>query len=94
MGGIGAVQIFNSLQLQNMLVARTSSVKRLARSFATVVETSGVKVAAIDNNQPTSSVTVFIKAGSRFEPKDGVANALKNFAFKVSCLEAIRYTTR
>ncbi|KAF8970643.1 Metalloenzyme, LuxS/M16 peptidase-like protein [Flammula alnicola] len=68
-----------------MLAARTSTarnVQRIARSFSTVVDTAGVKVAAIDHNQPTSSVTVFVKAGSRFEPKEGVANALKNFAFK------------
>ncbi|KAF9472629.1 LuxS/MPP-like metallohydrolase [Pholiota conissans] len=60
----------------------TRNVRRIARSFATVVDTAGVKVAAIDQNQPTSSVTLFVKAGSRFEPKEGVANALKNFAFK------------
>ncbi|KAF9529874.1 Metalloenzyme, LuxS/M16 peptidase-like protein [Crepidotus variabilis] len=65
-----------------MLAARARNIQRLARSFATVVDSTGVKVAAIDNNQPTSSVTVLVKAGSRFEPKDGVANALKNFAFK------------
>jgi hypothetical protein len=59
------------------------NVQRMARSFATVVDTTSVKVAAVDYNQPTSSVTVLVKAGSRFEPKQGVANALKNFAFKV-----------
>ena len=57
---------------------------RLARSFATVVDSSsGVKVAAIDNGQPASAVTFLVKAGSRFENKPGVAHALKNFAFKV-----------
>jgi len=68
-----------------MLAARASSrnVQRIARSFATVVDTTGVKVAAVDHHQPTTSVTVLVKAGSRFEPKEGVANALKNFAFKV-----------
>ena len=69
-----------------MLASRASTactVQRIARSFATVVDTTGVKVAAVDYNQPTSSVTVLVKAGSRFEPKRGVANALKNFAFKV-----------
>ncbi|KAH9476831.1 Cytochrome b-c1 complex subunit 2, mitochondrial [Psilocybe cubensis] len=68
-----------------MLAARASTarnVQRITRSFATVVDTSGVKVAAVDHNQPTASVTVLVKAGSRFEPKEGVANALKNFAFK------------
>lgn len=69
-----------------MLASRASTVRnvqRIARSFATVVDTTGVKVAAVDYKQPTSSVTVLVKAGSRFEPKQGVANALKNFAFKV-----------
>ena len=69
-----------------MLASRASAarnVQRLVRSFAAVVDTTGVKVAAVDYNQPTSSVTVLVKAGSRFEPKQGVANALKNFAFKV-----------
>jgi ubiquinol-cytochrome c reductase core subunit 2 len=71
-----------------MLAARASTarnIQRIARSFATAVDTAGVKVAAVNHNQPTSSVTVLVKAGSRFETKDGVANALKNFAFKV-CL--------
>ena len=72
-----------------MLAARTSTVRSLqrtarqARSFASVADSAGVKVAAVDYNQPTSSVTVLVKAGSRFETKPGVANALKNFAFKV-----------
>lgn len=67
-----------------MLTSGVRNIQRLARSFATIVDTTGVKVAAIDTNQPTSSVTVLVKAGSRFESKQGVANALKNFAFKVS----------
>lgn len=69
-----------------MLAARASAVRsasRIARSFATVVDTAGVKVAAIDNGEPTSSVTFLVKAGSRFENKPGVAHALQNFAFKV-----------
>ena len=70
-----------------MLAARVSSkrnVSRIARNFATVVDTAGVKVASIDNGQPTSAVTFLVKAGCRFENKPGVAHALKNFAFKVS----------
>ncbi|KAF8651070.1 hypothetical protein AX16_004933 [Volvariella volvacea WC 439] len=68
-----------------MLASRTStarSVQRIARLFATAADTAGLKVAALDNNQPTAAVTVLVKAGSRFEPKPGVAHALKNFAFK------------
>lgn len=68
-----------------MLAARTSAVRsasRVARSFATVVDHAGVKVAAVDNGEATSSVTFLVKAGSRFENKPGVAHALQNFAFK------------
>ena len=69
-----------------MLASRATSrdVQRIARSFSIVVDTTGVKVAAVDHNHP-----VLVKAGSRFEPKEGVANALKNFAFKVRCIEII-----
>jgi len=68
-----------------MLAARTSAARgasRLFRSFATVVDTAGVKVAAVDNGEPTSAVTFLVKAGSRYENKPGVAHALQNFAFK------------
>lgn len=58
---------------------------RLRRNFATVVDTAGFKLAAVDNGQPTSAVTFLIKAGSRYEPKPGLSHVLKNFAFKV-CL--------
>jgi predicted Zn-dependent peptidase len=53
------------------------------RKFATVVESSGLKVAAVDNGQPSASVTLLVKAGSRHESKAGLAHALKNYAFKV-----------
>ncbi|EPT00043.1 hypothetical protein FOMPIDRAFT_1023992 [Fomitopsis schrenkii] len=68
-----------------MLASRSSaarSASRIARNFATVVDTAGVKVAAVDNGEPTSAVTFLVKAGSRFESKPGVAHALKGFAFK------------
>ncbi|KAJ7180552.1 Metalloenzyme, LuxS/M16 peptidase-like protein [Mycena filopes] len=56
---------------------------RLARrSFATVVDTAGFKVAALDANQPTVAITILAKAGPRYQSKPGVAHALKNFAFK------------
>lgn len=69
-----------------MLAARTSTARnasRFVRSFATVVDTAGVKVAAVDNGESTSAVTFLVKAGSRYESKPGVAHALQNFAFKV-----------
>ncbi|KAJ3742790.1 Metalloenzyme, LuxS/M16 peptidase-like protein [Lentinula detonsa] len=79
-----------------MLTARASSrtVQRVARNFATVVDSAGVKVAAVDNNQPTASVTFLIKAGSRFESKPGVAHGLKNFAFKSSAKRSTLGTVR
>jgi hypothetical protein len=73
----------------SMLAARASasrSVQRIVRNFATVVDAAGVKVASIDHGQPTSTVTILVNAGSRFQPKAGVAHALKNFAFKVSSI--------
>ncbi|KAF7308631.1 Peptidase-M16 domain-containing protein [Mycena chlorophos] len=65
-----------------MLSSTRASVRLARRSFATVVDTAGLKVAAIDSNQPTVSVTVLAKAGPRYQSKPGVAHALKNFAFK------------
>ncbi|KAI0323501.1 ubiquinol-cytochrome C reductase complex core protein 2 [Cubamyces sp. BRFM 1775] len=68
-----------------MLAARASAARaasRIARNFATVVDSAGVKVAAADNGEATSAVTFIVKAGSRFESKPGVAHALKNYAFK------------
>ncbi|KAH9942099.1 Metalloenzyme, LuxS/M16 peptidase-like protein [Amylocystis lapponica] len=60
----------------------TRNASRIARNFATVVDAAGVKVAAVDNGEPTSAVTFLVKAGSRYESKPGVAQALKGFAFK------------
>lgn len=72
--------------LHDMLAARVSSARRatrIARGFASVVDTAGLKVASVDNGQPTSAVTFLVKAGSRYESKAGLAHALKNYAFKV-----------
>ena len=66
-----------------MLAATRAARRGAVRSFATVVDAAGVKVAAADNGEATSSVTFLVKAGSRYEPKPGVAHALKNYAFKV-----------
>ncbi|KIO27350.1 hypothetical protein M407DRAFT_243378 [Tulasnella calospora MUT 4182] len=67
-----------------------------ARAYATVASSSSANVASINHGQPTSSVTVLVKAGSRYETKPGVAHCLKNFAFKDtekrSALRTIRET--
>ncbi|GJE98662.1 hypothetical protein PsYK624_148970 [Phanerochaete sordida] len=67
-----------------MLAARTSASRatRAVRHFATAVDAAGVKVAAADNGEATSTVTFLVKAGSRYQNKPGVAHALTNFAFK------------
>ncbi|RDB17516.1 Cytochrome b-c1 complex subunit 2, mitochondrial [Hypsizygus marmoreus] len=79
-----------------MLAARASTrnAQRIARSFATVADSAGLKVAAVDYNQPTSAVTFLVKAGSRFESKPGVAHALKNFAFKSTAKRSAIGTVR
>jgi hypothetical protein len=60
----------------------------LKRAYATVADASGVKVAGVESAAPaaTSSVTVVVKAGSRYETKPGAAHVLKSFAFKVGLL--------
>jgi ubiquinol-cytochrome c reductase core subunit 2 len=57
----------------------------LRRGYATVSEAAGVKVLGIETGlQPsTSTISVVVKAGSRFETQPGLAHVLKNFAFKV-----------
>jgi ubiquinol-cytochrome c reductase core subunit 2 len=65
------------------MLRATRLVTASKRGFATVVDASqGFKVAAVDNGQPTSSVTVLLKAGSRYESKPGLAHTLSNFTFK------------
>ncbi|KZS88748.1 ubiquinol-cytochrome C reductase complex core protein 2 [Sistotremastrum niveocremeum HHB9708] len=64
------------------VASRRISSSNAKKSFATVVEAAGYKVSAVDNGEPTSSVTILAKAGPRYESKTGVAQVLKNFAFK------------
>ncbi|KIK66374.1 hypothetical protein GYMLUDRAFT_218498 [Collybiopsis luxurians FD-317 M1] len=73
---------------------RVNAAAAAGRSFATVVDSAGIKVASVDNNQATSSVTFLVKAGSRFEPKAGVAHGLKNFAFKGTAKRSALGTVR
>ncbi|KAM6493021.1 Metalloenzyme, LuxS/M16 peptidase-like protein [Amanita muscaria] len=77
-----------------MLTAAARNVQRIARNYATVVDSAGVRVASIDHGHPTSTVTVFVKAGSRFQPAAGVAHALKNFAFKSTAKRSALGTVR
>ena len=65
----------------------------LNRTYATVAESSGVKVAGFERGAPAGTVnlTVVVKGGSRYETKPGVAHVLKNFAFKVGVLGLSRW---
>ncbi|WWC94612.1 hypothetical protein V866_001459 [Kwoniella sp. B9012] len=59
----------------------------LRRSVSSKASSAGgVSVIGFENKGPaaTSSLTVAIKAGSRFESTPGVAHVLKNFAFKAT----------
>jgi ubiquinol-cytochrome c reductase core subunit 2 len=80
-----------------MFATRASAARRVShavRSFATVVDSAGFKVATVDKGQPTSAVTFLVNAGSRFESKPGVANVLKNFAFKSTAKRSALGTIR
>ncbi|RXK39308.1 hypothetical protein M231_03387 [Tremella mesenterica] len=68
----------------------------LRKAYATVADVSGVKVAGIETGQPaaTTSLTVVVKAGSRYETKPGVAHALKSFAYKSTSAGSALKTTR
>ena len=46
-------------------------------------EASGVKYASRDLPGPTTTLTVVAKAGTRYQPLPGYADALEKFAFKV-----------
>ncbi|KAF9978532.1 ubiquinol-cytochrome c reductase core subunit 1 [Actinomortierella ambigua] len=58
----------------------------LKAGYATAVTKTGngIKIAALEENSKTASVSLVINAGSRFEPKDkaGIAHFVKNFGFK------------
>ena len=58
-----------------------SAVNQQSRTFTTT-NASGITTAAADDGALTSTVTVAIKAGSRYESAPGVAHVLKNYLFK------------
>lgn len=53
-----------------------------AAAFSTV-DANGIKVAGNDEGARTSSISLIVKAGSRYEPAPGVAHVLSNSLFKV-----------
>ncbi len=60
---------------------RAANQRTAQRSFTTA-NASGINTAAADDGALTSTVTVAIKAGSRYESAPGVAHVLKNYLFK------------
>jgi hypothetical protein len=50
-----------------------------------VTEAAGVKVANREVSGPTGTLALVAKAGSRYQPFPGFADALEKFAFKVRC---------
>lgn len=75
----------------NRLARGTQAASALRRGYATVSDVGGVKVAGLENAGPaaTSSITVVVKAGSRYETQPGLAHVLKSFAFKVGLAERL-----
>lgn len=63
-------------------LARASLAQAASRRSFTTQKAGAIPVAAADDGAPTSSVTVAVRAGPRYESTPGVANALKNFLFK------------
>ncbi|GAA5974204.1 hypothetical protein JCM11641_003324 [Rhodosporidiobolus odoratus] len=67
-----------------------SAAPALTRGYATpssvfaVQDVNGIKVASADEGHPTSSISVVVNAGSRYEPAPGVAHVLKNSLFKAN----------
>ena len=61
---------------------RTAAVHQHAQRSFTTANASGISTAAADDGALTSTVTVAVKAGSRYEPAPGVAHVLKNYLFK------------
>lgn len=61
---------------------RSMATEAQAFSFK-VSDAAGIKVASRDDGRPTTSLSVVIRAGSRYETGPGVAHLLEKFAFQV-----------
>ncbi|KIR59682.1 ubiquinol-cytochrome c reductase core subunit 2 [Cryptococcus bacillisporus CA1873] len=68
----------------------------LLRRNASTTSAGGVNVVGFENKGPaaTSSLTVAIKAGSRYETTPGVAHVLKSFAYKATASASALRTAR
>lgn len=61
---------------------RTAAHQHIAQRSFTTANASSITTAAADDGALTSTVTVAIKAGPRYESHPGVAHVLKNYLFK------------
>lgn len=67
----------------SMLILRAARVQA-RRGYATAIgNENGYKIAASNFGQATASLSLVLKAGTRYETKPGVASILKGYAFKV-----------
>ncbi|OWZ70312.1 hypothetical protein AYX14_04277 [Cryptococcus neoformans] len=76
--------------------AAFKSSANLLRRNASTTSAGGVNVVGFENKGPaaTSSLTVAIKAGSRYETTPGVAHVLKSFAYKATASASALRTAR
>ncbi|PCH33050.1 hypothetical protein WOLCODRAFT_159801 [Wolfiporia cocos MD-104 SS10] len=77
-----------------MLATRASaarSASRLTRNYASVVDTSGVKVAAVDNGEPTSAVKYMSDAVHRARGADDSHQSTSKRSFLGTLREAELY---
>lgn len=81
-----------SLIRQRASIRGMATVKDAPAFGFTVKEAAGIKVASRDDGSPTTSLSVVIKAGSRYEPAPGVSHLLEKFAYQVSVSKDIHLT--
>lgn len=83
LSGRAMVLIQQALRSQSARKAAPALARGLATPAFTTQNAGGVKVASSEDGSRTSSISVVVKSGARYEPAPGVAHVLKNSVFKV-----------
>ncbi|BGP23162.1 ubiquinol-cytochrome c reductase core subunit 1 [Rhodotorula toruloides] len=78
------VLIQQALRSQTARKAAPALARGLATPALTTQNAGGVKVASSEDGSRTSSISVVVKSGARYEPAPGVAHVLKNSVFKAT----------
>ncbi|KAL7340040.1 exocyst complex component EXO84 [Rhodotorula toruloides] len=78
------VLIQQALRSQSARKAAPALARGLATPAFTTQNAGGVKVASSEDGSRTSSISVVVKSGARYEPAPGVAHVLKNSVFKAT----------